>query len=369
MGKDVRLIAFYFPQFYPIPENDLWWGKGFTEWTNVARAQPLFSGHYQPHIPADLGFYDLRLSEAREAQVSLARQYGIGGFCYWHYWFAGHEVLERPFNEVLNSGKPVFPFCLGWANESWTGVWNGYPGEIHIRQTYPGKEDERSHFYSLLKAFHDQRYIRINNKPVFLISRPHLIPNSRIFIDHWRELAEKEGLRGIYFIAHINSVDWDYRYHGYDAAVPLNPGIVLKNAFQWHRSKKYIFEHLLSLMLGRNKRDMLNETIGREHIFQYKQYIEFAGRDFFEHHDLFPCVISNWDDTPRRGMNGTVFDNSTPELFRLHLRDAILSVKEREPDERIVFIKSWNEWGEGNYLEPDQRFGHEYLRVCREEVL
>ena len=170
-----RLIALYLPQFHPIPENDQWWGKGFTEWTNVAKAVPMFSGHYQPRIPADLGFYDLRVPEVRMAQAEMAAEHGVEGFCYWHYWFAGKRLLERPFNEVLKSGEPKFPFCLAWANQTWTGIWHGAPDRILIEQTYPGIKDYESHFYALLDSFIDERYIKIDGKPVFVVYKPELI--------------------------------------------------------------------------------------------------------------------------------------------------------------------------------------------------
>ena len=198
-----RVIAFYLPQFHPIPENDKWWGKGFTEWTNVAKAKPLFRGHYQPRIPADLGFYDLRVPEVREQQAQLAREAGIEGFCYWHYWFGnGKQLLERPFNEVLVSGKPDFPFCLGWANHSWTtGTWTrGGDAQMIAEQTYPGKNDYLSHFQYALRAFQDERYITVDGKPLFVIFDPYALPQD--FIPYWRELAEQAGLKGIHFVAY-----------------------------------------------------------------------------------------------------------------------------------------------------------------------
>ena len=172
MSSKARVIAFYLPQFHPIPENDEWWGKGFTEWTNTAKAKPLFPGHYQPHVPADLGFYDLRVPETRIAQAEMAKEYGIEGFCYYHYWFAGKRLLERPFDEVLNSGMPDFPFCLCWANQTWTGIWHGSPDRVLIEQTYPGPEDEEVILIICCKAFHDQRYIKVDGKPMFLVYCP-----------------------------------------------------------------------------------------------------------------------------------------------------------------------------------------------------
>src|SRR3954467_6790017 len=174
----MKLISFYLPQFHPIPENDEWWGRGFTEWTNTARATPLFRGHYQPHVPADLGFYDLRLPELRAAQAKLAREHGVEGFCYYHYWFAGRRILERPFDEVLASGQPDFPFCLNWANQTWTGNWHGAPNRVLIEQTYPGMDDHCRHFDALLPAFADQRCMKVDGRPLFVVYRPRELPES-----------------------------------------------------------------------------------------------------------------------------------------------------------------------------------------------
>ena len=218
MNNAIRPIALYLPQYHPIPENNEWWGKGFTEWTNVTRAKPLFEGHWQPRLPADLGFYDLRVAEVREAQAALAKQYGIYGFCYWHYWFAGKQLMEKPFNEVLESGTPDFPFCLGWANQTWKGKWHGLSeNKILIQQTYPGKEDHVAHFYSLLPAFTDHRYINVNGKKLFFIFSPKELEQPRLFIDTWRELAIKEGLGGFHFVAMHMWPDWQPGNEGYDA--------------------------------------------------------------------------------------------------------------------------------------------------------
>lgn len=206
MSNDInsaRVIAFYLPQFHPVPENDEWWGKGFTEWTNVGKARSLFPGHYQPKVPADLGYYDLRVSETRKAQADMAREYGIEGFCYWHYWFGnGKRLLERPFNEVLASGEPDFPFCLAWANESWRGYYHGIKAkETLIDQLYPGEEDYIAHFNAVLPAFKDKRYITVDGKPLFMIYHP--FDNQmeiNTFIKLWRELAVQNGLEGIFFV-------------------------------------------------------------------------------------------------------------------------------------------------------------------------
>ena len=219
-----RLIAFYLPQFHPIPENDRWWGKGFTEWTNVGKATKLFKGHYQPHLPADLGYYDLRVPEVREAQAELARNAGIEAFCYYHYWFGGKRLLERPFDEVVSSGKPDFPFCICWANQTWSGIWHGSPKSILIEQTYPGLDDIRRHFSTLRNAFLDKRYLRVDGRPVFVIYRPTEVPDVSSFIQEWQELAIQSGLPGIHFVAHLFFSDstWDFKSAGFDSCVVVS---------------------------------------------------------------------------------------------------------------------------------------------------
>jgi hypothetical protein len=357
-----RLIAFYLPQFHPIPENDEWWGKGFTEWTNVANATPLFRGHYQPHIPADLGFYDLRVPETRVAQANMAREYGIEGFCYWHYWFASRRIIDRPFNEVLRSGEPDFPFCLGWANDSWTGIWHGCADKMLIEQTYPGAKDEEAHFHALLEAFSDKRYITVDGKPLFLIYKPYKLPEPNRFLNHWRELAVKNGLKGIYFVGNARTMEWVPEKDGFDAMVPHNPGLTFYRHFNPHfdDKKKKFDRHFF--------KDLYREKLSIPEVIKYEEYIKYATPELRDYFDEYPCVLPNWDNTPRCGSRGNVLTDSTPELFRIHLRDAIRQVSHRERDKRIVFVKSWNEWAEGNYLEPDQRFGRAYLEVCREEV-
>ncbi len=350
----VRLIAFYLPQFHPIPENDEWWGKGFTEWTNLANAKPLFRGHHQPNIPADLGFYDLRVPETRIAQAELARAHGIEGFCYWHYWFAGKRLLERPFGEVLKSGEPDYPFCLGWANQTWTGIWHGAPDRILIKQEYPGKDDYRAHFYSLLDAFTDSRYIKIDEKPLFIVYNPTGIPDPNFFTDYWRTLAAEAGLKGIYFIGN-SYPSWNPAENGFDALIPDTLPFILsrlKPSSSGLISK--IFKRKNPMPDIYNYQDLINE------------YPHILNNSISQH---YPCIIPNWDNTPRSRHNGVVFHGSTPQLFRIHLQQAISHVSSDEPEKRLVFIKSWNEWAEGNYLEPDQRFGKSYLKICQEEIL
>ncbi|HYR76631.1 MAG TPA: glycoside hydrolase family 99-like domain-containing protein [Pyrinomonadaceae bacterium] len=355
---DARCIAFYLPQFHPIPENDEWWSRGFTEWTNVAKARPLFKGHYQPNIPADLGFYDLRVAEARLAQADLARQHGIEGFCYWHYWFAGKRLLERPFQEVLKSREPDFPFCLAWANESWTGVWNGQPNKILLEQTYPGEEDYVRHFHALLDAFGDERYIQMDGKPVFVVYMPDSLPDPQRFTDLWNELAIKAGLKGIYFIGIVDCL-WS-ETPGFDGYTYHLPGTFVKAL------PKRQLTRLVKTLRGRSVDRYLNNRLPLT--VDYSSLIANSLRSIQFGPKHYPSVIPNWDSTPRHGVKGLVLLDSTPDLFRAHLREAIDIVQSRDRDHRLIFVKSWNEWAEGNYLEPDLRFGSGYLEAIREEL-
>lgn len=366
--KNARLIAFYLPQYHPIPENDRWWGKGFTEWTNVRKAQPLFAGHNQPRIPGTLGYYDLRDPAIRSAQAELAQSFGIEGFCYWHYWFAGKRLLERPFKEVLESGEPAFPFCLGWANDSWTGIWHGAPGRILIRQTYPGEHDEKRHFYELLDAFRDPRYMRIDGKPIFLIYRPVDIPHQKAFIQHWNELARKGGMEGIYFLASVKNLnEIPHCDHGFSGIVTNEPSFTLSRHFNFFKSRPYLLNRFILELTGLSLKKIFKKY-SKPYSYAYSEFSNAVNLPITTRLDSYPCIVPNWDNTSRCGIDGIVLKNSSPALFQLCLRNAINRVKKNTPERRIVFIKSWNEWAEGNYLEPDQRYGYDYLQACREEV-
>ncbi len=353
-----RIIAFYLPQFHPIPENDACWGKGFTEWTNLARARPLFKGHLQPKLPADLGFYDLRLPETRAAQARMAAEHGVEGFCYWHYWFAGRRLLERPFAEVLASGEPRFPFCLGWANESWTGAWNNEPYKVFLEQTYPGEADDRQHFEFLLQAFRDPRYILVDGKPLLYIYKPLQVPQPRERFDRWRQWAREAGLKGLYIVGN-NMLDFDDPAAlGLDAAAMATLGVV----FSAHASR----DRMAWLLWGARKR----LRIGGPRVVPYERLIEHLLPDLARlGFEAYPCAYPNWDTTPRVGSRGLAVTGSTPTLWERHLREAVQAVAGRPPDKRLVFVKSWNEWAEGNYLEPDRQWGLAYLRALRRVIL
>lgn len=343
-----RMIAFYLPQFHPIPENDEWYGKGFTEWTNVGRAKPLFRGHYQPRVPADLGYYDLRLPETREAQADLAREYGIEGFCYWHYWFGGgKQLLERPFNEVLHSGKPDFPFCLAWANHSWEKKsWEpGATNQLLMEQRYFGDEDDTNHFYSLLPAFKDPRYITVNGKPLFVIYAPLKMPNVNHFIELWNRLAKENGLEGFYFVAQGAIRDRKMILgKGFDALYTIVLTIYEELGFI-PKAVKYIKKKIFKIPVT----------------YKYSQAMDYYLKSLDVDDHTIPSIIPNWDHSPRSGGNGFILTDSTPGEFKRYLKKVFEYVRNKPQQERIVFLRSWNEWGEGNYLEPDLKYGRGYL--------
>lgn len=354
-----RFIAFYLPQFHPTPENDEWWGKGFTEWVNVAKARPLYHGHDEPHIPADLGFYDLRLSEVREQQAELARKAGIEGFCYYHYWFGnGRQILERPFKEVVESGKPDFPFCLCWANHSWyKKLWdpNNKGGDkLLAEQLYPGEKDYTEHFNALLPAFKDKRYIKVDGKLFFIIYDAIKFEDVEHFVRIWRDLAKQNGLNDFYFIA----TDQDSR----NKEIILSKGIdAIYNSDQFN-----IHHHLptwkkVLLLLSRR-------WLKRPTVFDYRDAARYMMNEDCQNRNTIPCILPNWDHSPRSGSNAIILKNAKPEYFKQLAKRAIQIVSGKPEQERIVIIKSWNEWGEGNYMEPDLEFGHGYINSLREAI-
>lgn len=356
-----RLIAFYLPQYHPIPENDEWWGKGFTEWTNVGKAKKLFPGHYQPKVPADLGYYDLRLPEVREEQAKLAKEAGITGFCYWHYWFGnGKELLEKPFKEVLRLGKPDFPFCLAWANESWYAkLWDKdtRKDKLLIEQQYGGIEDYTAHFYSVLPAFKDKRYLTQDGKPIFMIYKPFAFADLKLFMETWNELAKKEGLKGIFWIAHLfcndSKIDECLKL-GFEA-VNVNDAYKMSAEYNFfHKSANWILRKFLRI----------------PYILDYRKMSKkFVSVSLFENAKVCPCIISGWDHTPRSGNKGVVMSHYTPKTFKAHVHDVFEKIKKYGHGYNdMVFIKSWNEWAEGNYLEPDLKYGKQFLEVLKSEV-
>jgi len=351
-----KVLAFYLPQFHPIPENDAWWGKDFTEWTNVTKAKPLYKGHYQPFVPGELGYYDLRLPEVKEAQARLAKEAGISAFCYWHYWFGGgKQLLEKPLQEVLSSGKPDFPFCLAWANHSWQKKsWNSAVSrlskELLIAQQYPGRKDVDDHFYAMLPAFRDGRYFRLHDKLVFVFFCAEDIPEPDYFMDRWQKLAADNGLPGFFFVGHTSMVS--------NLETPLYKRMDAVNLHLLHdtfNSRRYY--RLLAWLLDRP----LNTV-------PYSKAINNWESDLFRSARVFPTLYPNWDTTPRIGVTGSILHGSTPELFKKHINRILALIAEKDSPDQVIFLKSWNEWAEGNYMEPDRKFGKGYIQALGEAL-
>ncbi len=347
----MEVLAFYLPQFHPIPENDEWWEPGFTEWTNVTRARPLFRGHHQPRLPADLGFTDLRVPEVREAQAGLARDHGLTGFVYWHYWFAGRKLLQRPFEEVVASGSPDFPFCVAWANHPWSDTWMGGTKRIMVDQTYPGVEDDRAHFEDLRSAFEDPRYLRVDGKPVFFVFRAHRLPDGAEFIDRWQKMASDAGLGGLYTVACGPFMDADETTRqGFDGMAFIE--------------KPFDYTTVASRVTS-----FLSHTNLRRSPYKYTYSDTCTSKiPGGLRSTAIPCVWPNWDDTPRRGRDGVVAVESSPDRFERQVRSAVAMARRAPPSEQIILVKSWNEWAEGNYLEPDQQFGLGWLEALARGV-
>jgi hypothetical protein len=342
-GNKPKGLAFYLPQYHPIPENDEWWGTGFTEWHNVTKARPLFPGHYQPHVPGELGYYDLRVPEVRAAQAKLAREHGIYGFVYYHYWFQGRRLLERPFEEVLASGEPDFPFALCWANEEWTRGWDGRSGHVLMRQEF-SEEDDRAHIRDLIRAFKDPRYITIDGRPLMLIYRPALLLDSKRTSAIWREEVQKAGFPDIY-LCWVES--WGPppgnagpTPYGLDASVGFMP------------------------LQGEDVHAPL-ETLRGHRVVDYQSAVEAEIKHLERPWKRFPSVMVGWDNTARRARGATIFQGATPARYQHWLQVTADSVADVRPQENYLFILAWNEWAEGNHLEPDKRHGRAFLEATR----
>lgn len=374
-----RVIAFYLPQFHPVEVNDKYWGKGFTEWRNVAKARPLFRGHNEPRIPADLGYYDLRMPETREQQAALAKEAGIEGFCYWHYWFGnGKEVLERPFDEVVRSGDPDLPFCLGWANHSWTTrTWTKIKSNAEdsyiFRQEYPGEKDYIDHFYRLLPAFKDNRYITVDGKPLFLIFDLNGFNDFINFKNVWNNLAEENGLSGFYFVSHTSTVPIINRENRKEL---LHPDVLAENAVKLAFEKgadavetlnlqyaELKTKGLLYKVCGAASRGKLNGLFLEK--YDYGKIVNNYQIGCARQENIFPEILVGNDRSPRAGRKAIIYYNATPENFYKGAKKAIELVEKKNKEHRIIFLNSWNEWGEGSYMEPDTKYGKEFIYQLR----
>jgi 2-polyprenyl-3-methyl-5-hydroxy-6-metoxy-1,4-benzoquinol methylase len=339
---DVTYVAFYLPQFHPIPENDAWWGKGFTEWTNVTKGHQLFEGHYQPHLPADFGFYDLRLREVRHEQIACAKKFGIDAFCFHYYWFAGRRILERPVDEFLGDQQADIKFCLCWANENWTRNWDASEREVLIAQHYSPANDI-AFIESLLPFFRDRRYLRVDGDPVLVVYRPQQIPDAKATVGRWRRVCRDAGIGNIHLVAALTHGNWDYESLGFDAGVefpPHDPGV--RN----RRNEVNAFDPIEGLVVRYS--DVAERYLGHD----YRRRLIYRG------------VYPSWDNTARMSGKGLVTLDATPENYERWLnRATIRTLLERKPPQRLVFINAWNEWAEGCHLEPDQRYGFGFLEA------
>ena len=345
---DTKLIAFFLPQFHPTLENDMWWGKGFTEWTNVVSAKAYFKEHNQPQLPADLGFYDLRLAETRDQQAALAKEYGVYGFCYYYYWFAGRKILEKPLDGLIKSGKPDFPFCICWANEPWSRRWDGSEKEVLIAQEHDPEKD-KNFIFDVLPIIKDKRYIRINNAPLILVYRVALIPNARQLFEEWRKIAKEHDIPSIHVcMAETFGIENPYSY-GCDSSVEFPP------------------HGLWSGSINSEVDGLSHEYTGS--IYDYRKIVKEEIRKPKPDYLRFRTVMPSWDNTSRRGPAGNVFAYSSPAQYEMWLRSLVQDAKTRSVvDERIVFVNAWNEWGEGAHLEPDRRYGRSYLEATRRSL-
>jgi lipopolysaccharide biosynthesis protein len=341
----IRLIAYYLPQFHPFPENDEWWGKGFTEWTNVTRAVPMFVGHYQPHLPADLGFYDLRVPEIRHQQIALAKTYGIDAFCYHFYWFSGKRLMERPLDDMLADPDADMPFCLCWANENWTRRWDASENEILIAQRYLA-EDPLDSIKAMERYLRDPRYLTHHGKKLIVIYRPQHLPDSSAWMEIWRSYARESGLGELHLVCALTHGNWSYKKYGFDGGVEFPPHNIPGTSI------------------------MLTAQLGFQEAFagtctDYNEAAEFyLNRDRGEEPDVFRCVYPSWDNTARRKTRASITMNATPENYEFWLHRAIEETRREFPgEERLVFINAWNEWAEGCHLEPDHKFGHAFLKA------
>jgi len=371
-SKLVKPIAMYFPQLHRIPENDQWWGEGFTDWVNVKAAQPQFDGHYQPRVPLGFNYYDQSKIETMRWQIDLAKSYGMYGFCHYHYWFDGKQLLETPTNLMLDNKDLDMPFCLSWANETWSKRWDGQNNNILIKQTHPpSKERWKLHFNYLIKAWRDKRAIKVNNKPVFIIYRPHNIQEVHNMIDYWRELALDNGLDGLYLVYQkqyelpdrecLEAFDAVFQFQPFEAIYDLasssnslSSTILVRFFRMLPETAKKAFRSLRSQFA--NGLTLYDYDSVWEHIVAVRTDPDLV---------TFPGAFVDWDNTARYKKKATVFQNVSIERFEYWLTRLVKSMPKRDIPEPFIFINAWNEWAESTYLEPDEKNGYDFLAALQ----
>lgn len=352
ISKFIKTIALYLPQYHEIPENNKWWGNGFTEWTNVKKSQPLFDGHYQPHVPhKDIGYYDLSDINVMKKQVNIAKEYGIYGFCFYYYHFAnGKRLLEKPINNYIKAKDIDFPFCFAWANENWTRNWDGGNQEVIMPQDYSEKNMLKM-LDDMMPAFKDKRYIKIEGKPVLLVYRAEIIPEVRKIVNNWRKIAKSNGFEDIYLISMQNFKEINPYNMGFDAAVEFAPQL------SSHYPEK--------IKVKETFKDLLNTNATLADIKEVIDNMTYRNR---VNYPRVKCICPSWDNSPRRKNKGArILLNASPSKFKTFLKIAIReSISNNLPANGMLFINAWNEWGEGAHLEPDERFGYQYLRNIKQ---
>nr|WP_302111007.1 glycoside hydrolase family 99-like domain-containing protein [uncultured Acetatifactor sp.] len=359
----MRIIAFYLPQFHEIPENNKAWGKGFTEWVNVKKAKPLFWGHRQPRVPLNNNYYNLLDENVVIQQMQLARQYGLYGFCYYHYWFKGRKVLEKPLEKMLVNKDATFPFCLAWANEAWTKTWHGAKGakEVLIRQTYGVKKDWEDHYEYLRRYFRHPSYIKIGNKPVLLVYKINKMRHRSEMFECFCEMAKKDGFDGMYLVQMLSDETPISKLRWINATVDFEPARI-RNIMRQNRND--MSEKKVRLCEKHPKWNWWNRWICD--VLDYKK-INQNMLETYHGKNNYRCCFVDYDDSPRRGKKALIFKGSSPKVFGYYLKKQIVATKEEGND--MIFINAWNEWGEGNYLEPDEKYQFQYLEEIRRIIL
>lgn len=359
--SDVKIIAFNLPQFHAIAENDEWWGKGFTEWTNVRKSKPLYRKHYQPRVPLNNNYYNLLDPSVQDRQAEMASEYGIYGFCYYHYWFHGKKLLEKPVEQLLSRGKPDFPFCLAWANEPWTRIWDGGDKHVLMPQSYGGVEQWRDHIRYLIEAFQDDRYIKIDGKPMLLIYRSNSIRDMPAMRALWDEELALAGFDGLHLVSMATAFGADPRVHVFDAYTEFEPWWTITNL-----KDKALRREKRERKLARFFRKRLNYILHADTSYDYKRlWQQMVNRTIAPHH--YPGAFADWDNSPRRPLDkAAILRNFDPDAFRTGIAAQI--EKARYAGAQYLFFNAWNEWAEGTYLEPDEERGYFFLEAIKEAL-
>lgn len=380
-NNDVKLVAMYFTQLHPIPENDEWWGKGFTDWVNVKKAEPKYSGHYQPRVPLDENYYDESQYETISNQINLAKKYGLYGFCHYHYWFDGKQLLETPTNIILDNPELDFPFCLSWANETWSRRWDGRNHDVLIKQTHPPtKESWENHFQYLIRAWTDPRAIKIDNKPVFVIYRPQYIEKIDEMIAYWNQRAKEHGLEGIYLIAQkqyefpnrkcIADFDALFQFQPFEAMQTTKYATNDIRNRDWYK----IFRNLPEILQDwlRDIKEFLKIRISKSQLTFYDY--DRVWKNIIKQRDdkklkNYSGAFVDWDNTARYGDRAIIFKGASPERFKYWFSKLVEQTTLKDVNDQFIFINAWNEWAEGTYLEPDEKYQYQYLEAVQEVLM